>query len=725
MTMPTSSVESPSRHPRHAGQSQLAPISSPRRALHLLTLSAFAFAQPIYDRAAERAGFLTDKGFNGSGIVALVLLLSFGIPLFLLALEWMAAQISPRSGPLLRIIVNDVLLTVILLPFIKQLGPIPGLVMFLLALMGGVATAWAYERLPITRRIVSFASAGAVLFPLWFLFFSSARGVLIPPPEARINPRNPVPVVVVVFDEFCGESLLDEDRRIDEARYPGFAELARHATWFRNATSVHSMTESAVPALLAGHYPQNRAGAPVLANYPQNLFSVIQNSKSYEMAVFEPVTRLCPEGYRADIPLSSGIRAQLQAVVPTLGLLFAYHVSPLEWHQHLPPIPRSWFGLVENFDVDRARRRGVFRYSWGNNRDEQFAHFLDCLSESKDPALYFSHLLVPHVPWCYLPSGKKYAAESQDWDLLNFDAHGEALGDWGDDELYILHNHARYLLQVGFADRLIGQLIERLKQSGLFDRCLLVVTADHGVSFRALDARRWLSENNVQDLMPVPLFIKRPHQEMGNISDRNVETIDVLPTIADVLGINLPLPVDGRSAFDESHPERSQKSMRDGELVVRRDAHPAETDSARMLQLKRFGSGKTRPNGLFETGPHPELIGRAVNDLVVERSQDTEIELTRAGAAIGEDSLGILPSLIEGVVHGKSADPVELAVSIDGTIQAVTRTYRLEGLRHTWSALIPESSVTGGDRRIEVFVISSSGQQLTLERPAMRNTARP
>jgi hypothetical protein len=364
------------------------------------------------------------------------------------------------------------------------------------------------------------------------------------------------------------------------------------------------------------------------------------------------------------------------------------------------------------------------RYSWGHNRDRQFEHFLDCITESERPALHFCHFLLPHVPWCYLPSGKKYVEDGTDWDLLNFDIHGKATGDWGDDELYVLHNQARYLLQVGFADQLIGRLIERLKETGLFDRCLLIVTADHGVSFREGEPRRWLTDGNLQDLMPVPLFIKRPGQDSGSVSDRNVETIDILPTIADVLGASLPVAVDGRSVFDDSQPEKPHKSMYDGPTRRQMPAHPVDSNSASVLQLKRFGSGTTRPGGLFEVGPRPELVGRTTAEFEVSAAEGIEIELTRCPNTPADLANGIIPCHLEGIVHGDAPRPVELAIAVDGTIRAVTRTYLLDRLRDTWTAMIPESSFASGNYAIDLFVVSSSGQTVRLRRPVVRQAER-
>ena len=39
----------------------------------------------------------------------------------------------------------------------------------------------------------------------------------------RIEIRNPIPLVMIVFDEFSGTSLMNERLEIDAARYPNFA----------------------------------------------------------------------------------------------------------------------------------------------------------------------------------------------------------------------------------------------------------------------------------------------------------------------------------------------------------------------------------------------------------------------------------------------------------------------------------------------------------------------
>ena len=87
---------------------------------------------------------------------------------------------------------------------------------------------------------------------------------------------------------------------------------------------------------------------------------------------------------------------------------------------------------------------------------------------------------------------------------------------------------------------------------GLYDRALVIVVADHGLSFWPNEPVRVAEEKNWADILAVPL-VKVPHQRMSVVSDRNVEIIDVLPTIADILGAELPWVIDGRSVLESSH----------------------------------------------------------------------------------------------------------------------------------------------------------------------------
>ena len=90
-------------------------------------------------------------------------------------------------------------------------------------------------------------------------------------------------------------------------------------------------------------------------------------------------------------------------------------------------------------------------------------------------------------------------------------------------------------------------LLRRLEATGLYDRALVIVTADHGVSFEPKGLMREVAPQNLADIAGVPLFVKYPGQSRGRIDDRDAKTIDIVPTIADVLGVTIPWHVDGVS----------------------------------------------------------------------------------------------------------------------------------------------------------------------------------
>src|SRR5262249_19106257 len=134
---------------------------------------------------------------------------------------------------------------------------------------------------------------------------------------------------------------------------------------------------------------------------------------------------------------------------------------------------------------------------------------------------------------------------------------------------------------------------------------------------------------NEADILSVPLFIQRPRQTVGQTKDQIAESVDLLPTIAGVLGIRLPSPTDGRDLFAESlvEPRELNVTLPSGgqrqfdPAILARSRVPAEIRS-------RFGLG-TDPAALFRIGPRSEIIGRRVEELPVSDTAPPAIQFTR------------------------------------------------------------------------------------------------
>ena len=695
--------------------------------LHLFVLATFGITQPVYDRLGERPMFLSDSNVGRPAILLLTATLSLLIPGLVPLALWCVGRLAPRARAPLYAIVVYLLLSLIALPLAKRAEWLfPDWLTIGLGLAGAGVATWGYFTFRHLRSVVTAAAAGIVVFPAIFLFHSPVSTLFFTSGNIQAAAGKPIPVVMVVLDELCGMTLENDERQIDAARFPHFAELARGSTWYRNATTVFPETMQALPVLLSGKYPSLPL-FPGPADLPQNLFSLLDSAGDNRLAVFEPVSRLAPKNDRSEHAMTKSWPAQIISIAPTLARVYLLHLAPTESQDRLPGIPRLWFGFHEHDQFDHNLHRGVFRYRWGRDRRGQFEHFIDCFDDSPgdspEAALYFFHVLLPHVPWCYLPSGRRYIEESNQFELLDFDTHSGKMNFWGTDKLFVAQSQQRYLLQLQFADSLLGQTIARLRETGLFDKCLLIVTADHGISFKVSESRRGVTPGNVVDLMSVPLFIKTPGQQTGAVNDKNVESVDILPTIADVLGIKLELPVDGRSVF-AAVPERTEKTI--FPIVGERMAVPlsALDDRSVVQELQtRFGSSADR-GGMYRIGPHPELLGRSIADLEIADAPATEIKLRRFGTRYSDDRDELVPCYFEGkVVSPRSIpEPIRMVVAINGIIQGTTRTYEFDGLRDQWAAMVPEQAFRVGENDVQFYTISGTAPDLRLTRCTINTT---
>ena len=119
-----------------------------------------------------------------------------------------------------------------------------------------------------------------------------------------------------------------------------------------------------------------------------------------------------------------------------------------------------------------------------------------------------------------------------------------------------------YELQVESVDRELGEFLERLKEAGVYDQALMIVTADHGVSWKIDAPGRVLSEANADMIFPIPLYQASRTEEASRF-EWHVQSIDLLPTVAAIVGVKVPWTVAGRDIYGATSEPR-QKVMIDG-----------------------------------------------------------------------------------------------------------------------------------------------------------------
>ncbi len=662
--------------------------------LHLVALAGLAVAQPIYDLLARHSGFFVVRRSEPVDVLILTVALSLLLPAALAAALAGLRRLHRAAGLAGHRLAVAALVAALALQAAKRLPALPGWVAVALAAAVGVAAAVAYHRLAGARLFLTWLSPAIVVFPAIFLVHPSVSKVVRPRPvaanleegAARLSQAD-TPVVLIVFDALPVSSLMNPAGEIDASRFPNFARLAGDATWYRRATTVSADTIWAVPAILTGQYPDLER-LPSFFDHPRNLFTLLGGS--YRLDVFEHVTDLCPAALCPRPVPALGER--LRGLASDLWVVFLHVLLPPDLTTGLPEISQAWGDFAVG-DAHRGRR----------DRGRKFRLFLDAIDGERPRTLYFLHSLFPHWPYHYLPSGRRYARGRSALDERLIEN-----GRWSDDAPAVAAIHRRHLLQVGKVDALLGLVLDRLEQAGLYDRALLAVTADHGVSFRPGEARRALTAANYPDVMPVPLLIKRPGQTSGAVDDSAAETIDILPTLAAALGVELPWPVDGVSLLDASRPERPTRVCYGSERMELPSSAFAAVPEAVGRAARAFGAGDF--DSVLRAGPVPELIGRRLDELPVAGGAGLSARLAAPGLFRDVDPrAGFVPALVEGFVEPppELGPPLDLAVAVGGIVAATTRAQRRpmgDGV-YPFQAMVPESAWRAGANEVEVLLI--------------------
>ena len=541
------------------------------------------------------------------------------------------------------------------LPPLKRWGSLPGWLILLLAGVIGITAGGLYFRHRVARLFVTFLTPGLLIFPILFLSNSSIGKLLFPSTPTLTDVggvQSHTPVVVAVFDQLPLTSLLDHRRQIDPELFPHFAELAEGATWFRNATTVSDRTSYALPALLTGLYPRPFT-LPTFGDHPRNLFEFL--GPHYNMKVYEPITRLCRDDLCGRSTEDS--RTTFWTLLIDLSIACYHILAPKEFRHLVPPIDRSWKDFLAEslhsggrwiLERDRDRRQGPLRF------------ITSIRAEDPQPTLYFLHCLLPHEPFRILPSGKYYGHSQNVTGLLGDER-------WTDEASAVDLSYQRHLLQVRYVDQLLGKLLERLREAGLYERSLLVVTSDHGASFRPGDLFKEPSATNFAEIMAVPLIVKLPQQKEAKTSDVNAEIIDLMPTIADALGGQLTWPTDGTSLLEQPLETRSHKTIffDGGRRSLRVTSQELESKYESALRKYRLHN----KDGSFSSWSpvFPELIGRGVTGMAGDGHNLIQARLHYPDLFQKVNPVSdFIPVLVSGHVEPIGQLPLDLAVAING-----------------------------------------------------------
>lgn len=229
---------------------------------------------------------------------------------------------------------------------------------------------------------------------------------------------------------------------------------------------------------------------------------------------------------------------------------------------------RRWFGIINKEGEAPEINKRVFRWL-ERNKEKKF--FL------------WVHYTEPHAPYIY-HKGFDHGYDKIMPEIYPDGSHHKKI--------------KRYDTEVGFDDFYIGELLQKIKEYGLYEDSLVIFLADHGESFGEHEyfghGRRLYNS-----CLHVPLIIKLPGNKDANTEvNRNVSLLDIAPTILSLLGYPIPGEMEGRNLF---HPENRERI-----LYFEAYRGVAEEEKGKVYHLKvkpiRYGLLKGHYKLIFDDG---------------------------------------------------------------------------------------------------------------------------
>lgn len=656
-----------------------------------------AVSQPILDLYGRNVTVFSAAKLSTSEIVGFLLLVTLVPATAAATIDRFSRQFGSKVNESTRLVLLGVFSLLLGLAVARWLGLDSDIASTGLAVVFGVGIPWAFDRSRPVREwsrwlaVLSVAVAGNAVVQM--------QPVLVGTEGAETDAVVAAPsvsVIQLVFDEFPLYALIGPDGRIDAERFPGFAELATSSTWYRDTVSASNFTHQAVPALLASTRPSEE-GAPFLAEYPRNIFTLFRGR--VDVRGVEPVTSLCPDTLCAPANrVNDSIDARrFLRFIRDASFVYGQRVLPPSARKSLPSTDGAWGGFNAVADKFKQQFDGSALPHLEALDRAVAAHVKD-----REPRVSVVHLLVPHAPWRLTPD-LRVTPQSREIGIKN-----------PDDADGVRDIYQAFLHQLGATDTAISAMIARLREAGRWDDTMLVVSADHGISFLPGMPQRHTDFSDMaqaDDIFRVPLFVKYPDQRTGEVSDCAASNLDVLPTIVETTGTSTAWTFAGESLAKGCPGARERTvSSATGETAVMSEDFSAV--QARAEHYSGLVSNIGPISRVAAVGASASLVGSPVttqgpDSAVVSWSID-QIDGFRSVAGIKGTSV---PAQVTGTVELSRALPAgtEAIITVDGKGAGVVGEVSGASGRVRFTAILDYTLLGPGDHRVGLVIRRPDG----------------
>lgn len=130
-------------------------------------------------------------------------------------------------------------------------------------------------------------------------------------------------------------------------------------------------------------------------------------------------------------------------------------------------------------------------------------------------------------------------------------------------------DRANYDSGILLTDKYIGKLVSTLKENNLWEKTILIITSDHGDDLGTRKSGSEHGHNLFNELIHVPCIFKLPNKfAQGKIIDVVASSVDLVPTIMDILGIKSKIEYSGKTLLPIIHGNEGRDRFAYSEDVV-------------------------------------------------------------------------------------------------------------------------------------------------------------
>ena len=337
-------------------------------------------------------------------------------------------------------------------------------------------------------------------------------------------------VFLITFDSMCSAnmSLYGYSRKTT----PFLDEFAKESYVFQRMHSNYHNTQPSIVSILTSKYPWKHG----VFNWLQYMEKDIDENIAAPLRDDFYTAAIVPGMYQ--LPDFLGLGGQFDSArwatfTPPSTLLFnslsAFGVSPYSF----PILRHINFLYNPNYLLDTGSQSAYY--------DRPFAVAKEFVRENTERAFFmWLHLWPPHFPYIPPPPfrGAFLAADIEPPSLAGASAPEQ--------KRIISMMKARYDECILFSDSALKGFIRTLKDEGLYNNSIIIVSSDHGNVF---DKDNTLINSSLMEepLFHIPLLIHLPGQKEGASVESLAEHVDLAPTILDLLNIPIPEWMDGES----------------------------------------------------------------------------------------------------------------------------------------------------------------------------------